>query len=165
MGLDVYAYQKLKMVDQPKELEPFIMNNLSHRLWVKVYSNPSFPRRAFPFKTGELWVSDIEALHFSVTYGQYSDWRDAMCRKFLGTRFDYFLKHPNEFKRKPFFKLLWFADNEGVLGTPVCRSLLIDFSKHSDKASKVFEGSHLATYQYFHRALKFASDDGLIQFH
>lgn len=73
-------------------------------------------------------------------------------------------------RRAPFYELIWFADNEGVIAEVSAASLLSDFRQHEAE----YAAAHLGTeggdyfvgkYADWMRACELAADGGLIDFH
>lgn len=104
------------------------------------------------------------------SYGGYNQFRDSLAQ-LVGHRADDYWSGLNDPERKtwPFYELVNFADNEGVLGTDACRNLLEDFQNFQHHYYLAHTGSDggydRERYDEWIRALKLGADDGLIAFH
>jgi hypothetical protein len=67
----------------------------------------------------------------------------------------------------PFYELIWFADNEGTIGSEAAADLLADFREHADAyaAPESWHESYRRIYGEWTRALELAADGGLVHFH
>jgi hypothetical protein len=84
------------------------------------------------------------------SYGGYSQWRSALQDKY----------NPDRKEIEPFFELIWFADNEGTIGSLAAQNLLADFENCGPDL-----GDLGAPFDDFHKACRLAAEDGLISFH
>jgi hypothetical protein len=71
---------------------------------------------------------------------------------------------------KPFYELIWFADNEGTIGPEAAADLLVDFREHAEAYADA--NRDVAKSQFFRekyaewtRACELAANGGLIVFH
>ncbi len=171
MGLDISAYQGLKLVKAggyDEDLE-------GEAIFLYPYPDPEgrFAKRAEPFVEG--MYSYLDEFGFRAgSYSGYNMWRTWLCRFARGMEADAFWKLPEPEKAGPFAELIDFADNEGLLGTPICAKLYEDFKAQKSKiiaaSRKGLENYSDANffrgrYDDWMKAFKFASKDGAVQLH
>lgn len=177
MGLDVTAYSRLQHVGKHEkdparnEGEPGTLDDWCYYDdHVQAYAYDCFPAsfRGIPIlgtkKTG--WSSFFEGGCYAITpetlthrfragsYGGYGQWRDDLRQQF---------NHATEPDR-PFYELIFFADNEGSIGSEAARDLLADFREHADRYAQVSDW-YCGSYQDWTRAFELAADGGLVHFH
>jgi len=76
----------------------------------------------------------------------------------------------DEHQEKPFFELVWFADNEGAIGHEAARDLLADFVAHRDELLAPARSGDTSTWlseswiDDWIRGLTLAANDGLVRF-
>lgn len=142
MSLQIYAYSGLALVPG----EPHDPNNDTPdgMLWALV--NPNFPGRADDLIDRRLYSYDRRVNVFDGSYGGYNDFREwlakiagypAVLTKDRGARHDAACWERNG---GPFWELINFADNEGCIGTAVCKKLAADFAafqRHADSDRNV----------------------------
>lgn len=171
MGLDVTAYSKLKRVGKHVK-DPDLNEGETggeddwcyYGNHVQAFAYACFPQsfRGIPilgqrgeFIQGGCYVTTDETkTHWwGVAYGNYNRWRENLQRQF----------NPEREPEKPFYELIWFADNEGTIGPEAAADLLADFKAHAEQ----YEGSDYdaARYGDWTRACELAADGGLIDFH
>jgi hypothetical protein len=99
-------------------------------------------------------------------YGSHCAWRKDLARQFNpaaiinddGTS----IGEPDP--DKPFYELIWFADNEGCIGELAAAELLADFRAHAD-TYQASDDWDRRKYDHWTRACELAADGGLIRFH
>lgn len=162
MGLDITAYSNLNPVG--KHTDGWCENE-EH---VVAYAYNDFPKsfRGIPV-LGERdrmllggcfeMTDETEKLAFCAgSYSGYNAWRDDLKQQF----------NPGVDPEAPFFELIWFADNEGVISSEASTDLLADFQKHADlyQPSR-HEEFFRAKYACWTKAAELAATAGLIDFH
>lgn len=65
----------------------------------------------------------------------------------------------------PFFELIHFADNEGVIGPVVSAKLAKDFRDNYERAKAFGDGYWLSKYEKWMAAFEMAADNGAVEFH
>jgi hypothetical protein len=168
MGLDITAYSNLRAVGQHESCE-----DENH---IHAYAYAEFPAsfRGIPVlseKTG--WgetplidggcyePTDTTKAHAfqAGSYHGYNLWRADLAGQFNSP-----VNRPDP--DKPFYELIWFADNEGCIGPEAAADLLLDFREHA----AIYAPSHdreysREKYRSWTRACELAADNGLIRFH
>jgi len=128
-------------------------------LWT--YPNKDFPHQANGLQTG--YYKGAKVLGFRAgSYTGYNQWRDWLARTMLGVSAETVWRHPADFAERPFFELINFADNEGVLGPETCKRLAEAFAAHDEQAQN--SGEFYDLYQTWRKAFELAADDGLVYF-
>jgi len=89
------------------------------------------------------------------SYGGYGNWRSRLREKY----------NPDLKETEPFFELIWFADNEGTIGSLAAQNLLADFEAYGPDAELGSADPFGGPFDAFHKACRLAAADGLISFH
>jgi len=106
--------------------------------------------------------TDTHAFHAG-SYSGYGRWRENLANQFNPQP-----EVPGETYRgepdpeRPFYELIWFADNEGCIGPEAAADLLADFRAHAGDYQPCFWQD---TYHDWTRAFELAADGGLVRFH
>lgn len=165
MGLDITAYSRLKPVGQHTSLDSWCEDE-SH-VTAFIYSDfPASFRGVTVTGTDDQFtyggcyaVTDGTETHGfrAGSYGGYNQWREDLRRQF----------NPSNDPGKPFYELIWFADNEGTIGPKAAADLLADFRQHASTYEHRDDpiGWYRKSYDDWTRACKLAADGGLIEFH
>lgn len=145
MGLDITAY-------------PADYNNrflVSHSI-IK-WTEDNFPGRSEGLEGGAVYAFEESFGFRAGSYGGYNDWRDWLARM---------SGWESAKTTGPFYELIHFADNEGVIGPKVAAKLAKDFAEHADKAKQMAQDDFdLQRYQNWQRAFEMAADNGAVDFH
>jgi hypothetical protein len=164
MGLDITAYSKLTAVGQHATGD--WCEDGDH---VTAFAYDTFPAsfRGIPilvtestsggsFLQGGCYaVTDSTETHGfrAGSYGGYNAWRADLARQF----------NRETAPDKPFYELIWFADNEGCIGPDAAKDLLVDFREHA--AAYVPRDDYARSkYVDWTRAFELAADGGLVSF-
>lgn len=195
MGLDITAYSRLLAVGKHEkdpalnEGEPVgVDDSCYYEDHVQAYAYDSFPNsfRGIPvlgtkqfrecgdtFLQGGCYATtDATKTHrFGAgSYGGYGVWRRDLARQFnpSGTESGPSgLSVPLEpDPEKPFYELIWFADNEGTIGPDAAKDLLADFIEHASRYNPEMQWADHARglYTDWIRAFELAADGGLVSF-
>lgn len=168
MGLDITAFTKLTRVVSPSG------NTTSWSAHIIKWVEDNFPGRTAGIEANVPYAVSIEPLHFRAgSYGGYGAWRNDLAR-LAGYPASYEPEYEHKFSagawaaaEGPFWELINFADNEGVIGPVVSAKLLKDFEAF-DARAKGFKpdaiGYFYDRYQHWHRAFKLAADGGAVDF-
>jgi hypothetical protein len=182
MGLDITAYSRLKHIGKhAEECEEQYDPETYDRIHVHAYAYTEFPDsfRGIPIVGTKHYRSSefIEGGCYAITdetethrfragsYSGYNRWREDLARQFnpAPITFDRGPRMAKPEPEKPFYELIWFADNEGTIGPEAALDLLADFDLHVN----LYEGDEYARSKYadWHKAFKLAADGGLVDFH
>lgn len=188
MGLDCRAYSKIKY-------EPDFKRPETDAEWDEFYESDmihGFAYVGFEQSTRGLvnhdvvskpWGDDYEVIangYYSTTpdsesyswragsYGGYSVFRETLAAV-SGWEFNYHgntEEDVNALRDKPFFELVWFADNEGVIGCDAAHDLLLDFLEYRDKYKQDYSSEmyYCEVYDEWITALELAADNGCVVF-
>lgn len=159
MGLDITAYRKLSVVENPVLDEEGYPENWREE-WKPglslEWSEEEFPGRAPELDPDSVYRFEEEYDFRAGSYSGYGWWRDEL---------EAFAEDED------FFELINFADNEGAIGTSVSKKLLNDFVSNYEHA-KVFAKSlrddgewWIKQYETWMKAFELAADDGAVAFH
>lgn len=148
MGLDIYAYNGLKLATEADE-EGFLVDNMEQFAGreVPLFKNAWYKARGC-----------CPCLHMS--YGGYGRFRRELADLAGWGSIDQAWAATSG----PCWELLNFADNEGVLGLNACRKLLADFEAIDEDKAKEFWKDSPYFFECFiglRNALAFACADGL----
>lgn len=165
MGLDITAYRKLTRapdaeVDEcgaPKEWEKFAHLHPSTMAWVE----ENFPGRAQGVQPGIYSFADKFGFRAG-SYSGYGQWRDWLAKVagYAGERAAW------SASSGPFWELINFADNEGVIGPVVSAKLAKDFADNEQRiADQSPEPWFIDQYRIWRKAFEMAADAGAVDFH
>lgn len=160
MGLDITAYNRLALVGR------HVASWCEEDHHVQAFVYDAFPQSFDGVDViaqekgclvgGCYALTDATQTHrfHAGSYSGYNDWRADLQAQFNPDR------HPD----KPFYELIWFADNEGTIGPAAAARLLHDFHDHADHYQPRHRG-FAENYADWTRAAELAADSGLIHFH
>ena len=166
MGLDITAYSNLKPVGRHTD------SWCEDDRHVTAYAYDCFPQsfrglqvlatdisHGTGFVLGGCYeITDATETHGfrAGSYSGYNLWRDDLRQQF---------NHATDPDR-PFYELIWFADNEGCIGPDAARDLLADFEQHAGRyAPAAHEQYFREKYADWTRAFRLAAQSGLVDFH
>jgi hypothetical protein len=157
MGLDIIALRQAKLREDAKE-DTAYEEGLTF-----AYPNPAFPGRDDGLAEG--YYASEERMQFRAgSYSGYNRWREWLSETMLGVPPETVWAAPAEWADKPFFELIYFADNEGVIGPKTSAALAADFREHADRALATDDDYFVELYGHWQKAFEMAADDGLVQF-
>lgn len=166
MGLDVMAYRQIKLQPDVKGDD-----DGEERGYFRAWKNPDFPGRADEIEHGG-WYSHegcIDAM--SCGYGGYSRWRNQLA-ELAGWPSDddaydgihRFASSAWSAESGPFWELINFADNEGVIGAAVSAKLAKDFADFQRQADELPDDHFRANYALMRHAFEVAAESGCVVF-
>lgn len=158
MGLDITAYRKLKLVENPhieEYGEPVNWETEWRPGSSMEWSEKHFPGRGEGIDPQVVYTWEEQFRFRAGSYSGYNWWRKKL-DEFAGN--------------VAFQELINFADNEGVIGYIVASKLAKDFSDYADKAkqysTKLDDGEYwLSKYEEWRKAFEMAADGGAVDFH
>lgn len=169
MGLDITAYEIVEPYDGDTTNRDALCDRDD---LVHVYTIAGFEARLPPLRKGWYRVSGKTVRFKAGSYGGYNAWREDLCQMALGVTPDGVWEHPETFSGQPFYELINFADNEGVIGTDAAAKLAVDFDTWDARAFARWceGGSHLDQYSYdryqnWRAAFRLAAERGCVEFH
>lgn len=171
MGLGITAYSRLFPVARDTYSTETMATMIEHGHYLSVtepiikFTETNFPGRSGGIKPGIYGYCDrlsFRAGSYS-GYGQFRNWLATVVGR-KDAR-DYWNHGDNG---QPFFELIHFADNEGIIGARVAAKLLRDFQHHDATAETLdttVDKDFIHAYRRWRMACELASDDGCIDFH
>lgn len=174
MGLDIYAYSKLKEEHEfgarERRLEEL---GLAER-GEEIITIDSVDEQAFKGLRPGTWYATAESESFSFRAGSYSgynQWRRVLSNLMLGIGPEGVWNNETEWRDAPFFGLINHSDCDGAIGGPVAKNLYQDFVKYKHRAEQYVgdperedNGWFLDIYLDFLKAFGLAADDGVLVF-
>jgi hypothetical protein len=90
------------------------------------------------------YVSTDDEWYFPVgAYSTYNKFRDVLSMTALGVKAETVWGNLTEYADKPFFRLINFADNEGIIGPRAASSLATDFAIEEVRSKMIIEWEYL----------------------
>src|SRR6266446_8290457 len=164
MGLDITAVNQA-VFDHAFDLEKCYNDNWNEI--IAVWVNPDFSGRNDDLRDG--CYRFTKRFDFRAgSYGGYNSWREELARMALNTTLKKIWADIDAFRGKPFFELINFADNEGVIGPITSAKLFRDFTNLSSKAQLVSGYGPFSVYEPYlkwTKAFDLAKDTGFVIFH
>lgn len=161
MGLDITAYERVELLSETHTDEHYDMDDV-----IVVSQIPEFIGRERPLIEGAAYRASGERIDFRAgSYSGYNLWRRTLAEMSSG-RQDHFYWASKD-TSLPFYPLVNFADNEGVLGSYACASLANDFDSYAAKAVDA-DGVvmfFLERYEFWRRACRMAAESGCVRLH
>jgi hypothetical protein len=161
MGLDVTALSKVKFISADGEYDE--MTDRGYE-WIG-RTNRDWLDRADGRTNG--YYSYEERLDFPAgSYSGYGAFRHWLSSTMLGVAPAIVWGNSRTYQDKPFYELINFADNEGVIGPGPAKRLAEAFAAHDKQArDDNAPGSYYEEYVTWWRAFELAAEDGLVEFH
>lgn len=170
MGLDISVYEKAELTDPHEQTDECWDNG--HQ-WAFCYDGMEqslrglVPERCYYTRGGKYFGFRAGS------YGGYNQWREALSLAALGVAPELVWQHPDDYRDKPFYELVNFADNEGTIGPEAAQDLYQDFV---DQESKILafwaDNFDQNTREWFEqkyddwiKAFDLARGTGLVAFH
>jgi hypothetical protein len=165
MGLDITAYRKLTKTDTAElESDGYPKDYLKFwRARLVTGTEEEFPGRTEGVEQDAVY-SFAERLSFRAgSYGGYNDWRNDLAKVAGHESAKAAWDNPPP-AGSPFWELINFFDNEGVIGPIVAAKLAQDFAEYRTKA-KAIGGYFFDRYCQWQKAFEMAADGGAVNFH
>jgi len=172
MGLDIFAYRKLREVPgaHPDDWGKYDSDKY-HVIPGDVIDNTeaNFPGRTAGLKAG-VYTFDEEFSFRAGSYSGYNEWRDDLAWfAFDKGAHEIWADH---ITKGPFVELINFSDCEGEIGPIVAAKLAKDFADHQEKAKTHIPlhndpdepGWWFDRYKEWQKAFEMASDGGSVCF-
>ena len=178
MGLDIAAYEGLTKNDSLKFVDGDVFNQQHEIVDIPdnaliAFINPAFPERARDIEDRCIYNA-VDRFSFKAgSYSGYNRWRE-MLAKLAGypeTRLQINGTEQSQHAfgawiatAGPFWELINFSDNEGIIGTSASKKLSADFATFDDAARAVGEAEFYQLFQLWQRAFDMAARDGAVNF-
>ncbi len=166
MGLDITAYSKLVPAPNAElDRDGYPVDWNSHfnaHKGVLAFTEENWPGRSGGIAPGVYTFG--EALRFRAgSYGGYNAWRRDLTQLAGYASID--AVWSDAVTEGPFYELINFADNEGVIGAAVSAKLAKDFAEYAERAEAFPDLWFVASYQNWRKAFELAADGGCVDFH
>lgn len=164
MGLDITAYQNLQAVreltHEERDWGGVKDDDSLVTLW---HFNSDFPDHEEGLPKYTAFTAENEFGFRAGSYSGYNHWRDELA-KLAGHESDK-AAWKNGADGKPFYELINFADNEGVIGPKIAAKLAKDFADNQAKADAHEDEYFRERYGYWRKAFEMAAQNGAVEFH
>lgn len=168
MGLDIMAYSNLAPVghivlpwcEDDDHIAAFAYDAFPHAIQAVLLEQGVHDQF---LHAGCFVTTDATETHSfrAGSYGGYNRWRNDLQEQF----------NPDRVPDKPFYELIWFADNEGTLGPEAAAALAEDFQRYSRDydppkvSGRIYDpAGRRRVFDDFARAAELAANNGLIVF-
>lgn len=168
MGLDITAYRHVWPAPDCAKGDDGYPED--YESYFRVYNIVDFQARGAPLKEGECYGSEGSMDFRAGSYSGYGEWRNELARLAgypshpAATRHAY-SESARAASAGPFWELINFADNEGVIGSEAAARLAADFAKFDTLAMHQMEPWAYTLYTTWRRAFEMAADAGAVAFH
>jgi hypothetical protein len=177
MSLDVSVYTRIELLqrgDNDEDFEEAHEAEMGEAI-VFLWPNDDFPDHAEGVESGYYRVRrPTTAVDLNLRYSYYNFWRGHLSRLCTGMPLEELFNQSPELPA--FAALLYFGDNEGIIGRGRCRTLARELAEwepraiaYSEKMAETEEEgvgeTWLQVYRSWLRAAQAATPDGVIQFH
>jgi len=164
MGLAITAYRQLGLAPDA-ELDKYGDPVDYDKYWKPSAPSIAWAEKHFPGRSQGVDPDAIyafaDAHKFRAgSYSGYGHWRDKLA-ELAGLKDE---DRDRLAEGRPFAELVFFADNEGVIGHVVAAKLLQDFREHLPRAEAI-GGYFLEAYRHWLKAFEYAADGGAVDFH
>lgn len=158
MGLDITAYSKVTYL-RPRNGDDW------QRDETFLHPNRDFGDRADGLVEG-IYKHAGKFLEFRAgSYSGYNRWRYWLATSALGVSPEVIWEKPDDYKDKPFYELINFADNEGTIGPRTSANLAKDFAEHEGRILANADEYDARLYREWRNAFELASNGGAVSFH
>jgi len=179
MGLDILVYEHAAPIDgDPIEDIDDRYDAGQHHAWV--YTGFEQSARGYPIIGSDdggggrslgPWMQGSGRVEgFSAgSYSGYGEFREALSAAVLGVRASAVWNDPDAYRDKPFFELINFADNDGVIGCEAAADLAEDFRQHREAVLEKWDNDVdrdwlRSKYDKWLASFELASVDGMVVF-
>jgi hypothetical protein len=168
VGLDIMAFSKLKKTDHKIPSDQWCEEEGHHQAYI---ISPDFYQSLKGLEENYCYAETPETESISFhggSYGGYNVRRSQLWKMATGLSNDTWPDNVDALRDLPFFELVYFADNEGTIGSEAAVQLYGDFKAYHDQWNAEHTTEHERYnnwYENFMRACELAADNGLIDFH
>ena len=169
MGLDITAYRGLVRIENPAMEDGCPVHWEAHfhaHNSSIAFTEENWPGHSEGIESDAVYAFADKFGFRAGSYGGYNAWRNQLAEVMLGKSACDCWKQD---KAGPFFELIHFADNEGVIGPKVAAKLAKDFADHEAKATAWAEANNdewfIQKYRDWRKAFEMAAQGGAVDFH
>lgn len=167
MGLDIIAYQEIKLIGICDEDEYDNCEDWQTTVHIfPTYVNGShFPEQLqdSDLKSNGVYEYDAAFGFYAGSYFGYNAWREQLAIRFTLAHPKNIWARPDDFKDRPFYFLVNFSDCEGIIAGQATHKLAADFEEHQERAESI-GGLFLEKYNAFSKAFHMARENGFVRF-
>lgn len=164
MGLDVSAYKNIKKVENPRMGEDgYLIYDEEQEGYILAYTLEGFEDRIKNLEWQSYYKGESTKFGVSCSYGGHNRFRESICKMF-GITPDIIWNNREAHKEHPFYELVDFADNEGVLDYECASKLHGDFLDYQEIAEAKLNKHEYNHYCKWIDVLKAASENGCVVF-
>lgn len=163
MGLGIIAFEKAKMIsaDFSANVKDLEYEGEGEAFRVKI--NPHFS--SHDHLTDGIYVCEGRMIEFnSGSYGTYGGFRRDLCLLAHGVEPKIVWENPEMYETGDFYGLINFSDCEGAIGPTTAGKLYWDFKRHREAYLLQSNEWDAEIYDYWMKAMEYASNDGLLIF-
>lgn len=181
MGLDITAYENIKLVKENSDREEAWEDDLFY-----AFVNPAFPDHCEDLQDSAAYSYEKEFGFRAGSYGGYSDWRNQLAKLAGYPEREYESGYRGtlsshaagawEADGGPFWELINFSDCEGCIGSAVAKKLAADFAEYQELAEELHgsesdiyglggQSYFMEKYNEWRKACEMAANNGAISFH
>lgn len=170
MGLDIRAYQGLKLIGTAKNGEDYE----DEYDWRKTfYAHPTYIDEAdFPkhlegsgLVAGGVYEYADDLKFRAGSYSNYNWWRNELAYMVLGVGSRIVRDSPGVYCDQPFYFLINFSDCEGIIAGDAAAKLKRDFEEWQEQADEHPSNYFREQYAQWRKAFEMAADSGAVDFH
>ena len=155
MGLDIYAYRKIRKVNAIVDEDGYVVDPVTRER--VEYAFVAYVDTKCACRAEEVEDSAVYSAEdcFSFGAGRYS-WHNSWKRQLMLIAFD----------SSAFSELINFSDCEGTIGAAVSAKLAKDFSDYQDRANAFWDNASECreVYADWRKAFEMAAEDGAVVF-
>lgn len=170
MGLDIVAYEKAgKLAGRDRKIRPDGVPDYDGDYpgdgEIVAFCYTGFERSLRGLEAGATYLLGGENFSFRAgSYGGYNSFRDDLSLAALDVVAAQVAMAPTMFYDRPFYELIFFADNEGTIGPEAAADLAEDFEAGRSTVRPKLEEWEQEKYDLFDRAFHLAAGSGLVAF-
>ena len=167
MGLDITAYKNVKLIGAAQSYEEYEENyDWRETDYIETWVPNHFGDAYAGTIPGSVYEAEDSFGFRAGSYSGYNYWRNWLSITFLGVSAQEVWDNAETYSNKPFWRLIEFADNEGVIGPIWSAKLAIDFANHQATVDALPCEQWLKDcYAYWRKAFEMAAQNGYVKFH
>ncbi len=168
MSVDILAFSKVEFLEVLPDTESW-----ENKYWVNPDNDtdyvPSYRYYAYrmpPIVKNGVYRIRGDSDSVSMGYAGYNWWREWLCLQVNGIQPDtvWGTRDDAATMTLPFYELIDFADNEGVIGTIAAAELARDFAEWQDKVNASSEERFREVYGRMRRLFEIAANGGYVRY-
>jgi hypothetical protein len=169
----IQGFSQIKQLDVLFDKDGYPVNPstrevLADLTYIQLYINSDFPKHGEGIDSGGVYGFE-STIGFSMGYGYLYRWREQL-GKMIGypakptDHGDSYMEGAYQAGAGPFYELIWFTDNNGVINTAFCQKLLKDFEEWNERAKALGDEKFYSGYECFLAVFQKAADNGVVNY-